>query len=112
MVKRRGGRALAFLPLGLPEAVPRKTRSLSAAALPPQIPDVRYLVLATDYDGTLAADGKVRAETVKAVKRLRESGRKTVLVTGRELDDLKTVFDRLDIFEVVPSAEAPRGEGG
>ena len=101
MVKRRGGRALEFLPLGLPEAVPRKMRSLSAAALPPQIPDVRYLVLATDYDGTLAADGKVRAETVKAVKRLRESGRKTVLVTGRELDDLKTVFDRLDIFDRV-----------
>jgi len=62
---------------------------------------VRYLALATDYDGTLAEQGTVRPETVAAVERLRKSGRRTVLVTGRELEDLKTVFDRFDLFDLV-----------
>jgi hydroxymethylpyrimidine pyrophosphatase-like HAD family hydrolase len=62
---------------------------------------VRYLALATDYDGTLAEQGTVRPETVVAVERLRKSGRRTVLVTGRELEDLKTVFDRFDLFDLV-----------
>ena len=62
---------------------------------------VRYLALAMDYDGTLAEQGTVRAETVAAVERVRKSGRRTVLVTGRELEDLKTVFDRFDLFDLV-----------
>jgi len=62
---------------------------------------VRYLALATDYDGTLAEQGTVRPETVAAVERVRKSGRRTVLVTGRELEDLKTVFDRFDLFDLV-----------
>jgi HAD superfamily hydrolase (TIGR01484 family) len=62
---------------------------------------VRYLALATDYDGTLAEQGKVRPETLASVERLRKSGRRTLLVTGRELGDLKSVFDRLDLFELV-----------
>src|SRR2546421_5886606 len=62
---------------------------------------VRYLALATDYDGTLAEQGTVRPETVVAVERVRKSGRRTVLVTGRELEDLKTVFDRFDLFDLV-----------
>ncbi len=68
-----------------------------------QIAKVRYLALAADYDGTLAAEGRVRARTLAAVERLRESGRRAILVTGRELEDLKSVFPRLDIFDrVVP----------
>jgi HAD superfamily hydrolase (TIGR01484 family) len=62
---------------------------------------VRYLALATDYDGTLAGQGTVRPETVAAVERLRKSGRRAVLVTGRELRDLQTVFDRFDLFDLV-----------
>jgi HAD superfamily hydrolase (TIGR01484 family) len=62
---------------------------------------MRYLALATDYDGTLAADGRVRPQTIDAVERLRASGRRAILVTGRELDDLKSVFPRLDIFDRV-----------
>jgi hypothetical protein len=42
-----------------------------------------YQVLATDYDGTLAHHGTVSAETLTAVNRLRSSGKKLVLVTGR-----------------------------
>jgi len=62
---------------------------------------VRYLAVATDYDGTLAEQGTVRPETVAAVERLRKSGRRVVLVTGRELRDLQTVFDRFDLFDLV-----------
>src|SRR5437660_1193028 len=67
---------------------------------------VRYLALAMDYDGTLAEQGTVRAETVAAVERVRKSGRRTVLVTGRELEDLKTVFDRFDLFDLVGAENA------
>ncbi|MDT3677843.1 MAG: HAD family hydrolase [Burkholderiaceae bacterium] len=61
-----------------------------------------YLIaLATDYDGTLAHDGRVDADTIGALERLRDSGRKLLMVTGRELADLKRVFDRLDLFDLV-----------
>jgi HAD superfamily hydrolase (TIGR01484 family) len=62
---------------------------------------MRYLALATDYDGTLALDGRVDAPTLDALERLRASGRRLLLVTGREIDDLRTVFDRLDLFHRV-----------
>ena len=62
---------------------------------------VRYLALATDYDGTLAEQGTVRPATVGALERLKKSGRRLILVTGRELHDLMSVFDRLDLFDLV-----------
>jgi len=62
---------------------------------------MRYVALACDYDGTLAHDGTVADETVVALERLRESGRKLILVTGRQLDDLMRVFARLDLFDRV-----------
>src|SRR5262245_12077571 len=54
-----------------------------------------FQALASDYDGTLAKDGRVDAATVEALERLRATGRRTILVTGRELDDLAVTFDRL-----------------
>jgi hydroxymethylpyrimidine pyrophosphatase-like HAD family hydrolase len=62
---------------------------------------VRYFAVATDYDGTLAADGKVAAPTVEALERLRRSGRRVVLVTGRILEELQQVFPRLDLIDRV-----------
>lgn len=62
---------------------------------------MRYFVLATDYDGTLATDGHVDEKTLAAMERLRASGRKLILVTGRQLDDLQQVFERLDLFDYV-----------
>lgn len=59
---------------------------------------MRYLALCCDYDGTIAHHGRVDEPTLAALERLRESGRKLVLVTGRELDELQTVFPRLDLF--------------
>jgi hydroxymethylpyrimidine pyrophosphatase-like HAD family hydrolase len=62
---------------------------------------MRYLALATDYDGTLAHHGRVEDATWDAVRRLRDSGRQAILVTGRELDELHTVCPHLDLFHLV-----------
>src|SRR5262249_10846572 len=62
---------------------------------------MRYHALACDYDGTLAHHGRANEETVAALERLRGSGRRLILVTGRELDDLQQRFSRLEIFERV-----------
>ncbi len=60
---------------------------------------MRYMVLATDYDGTLAHDGLVSDRALESLKRLRQSGRKLILVTGRELPDLEYVFPHFDLFD-------------
>jgi len=62
---------------------------------------MRYHALACDYDGTLAHHGRVNDETVVALERLRGSGRRLIMVTGRELDDLQQSFSRLEMFERV-----------
>jgi hypothetical protein len=51
-----------------------------------------FLALATDYDGTLAQDGVVDPDTVAAIRRLKNTGRRLILVTGRELPDLQRAF--------------------
>ena len=53
---------------------------------------MHYLALASDYDGTLAHDSHVAEETLTAITRLKESGRKFILVTGREMPELESVF--------------------
>jgi phosphoglycolate phosphatase (TIGR01487 family) len=62
---------------------------------------MRYLALACDYDGTLASGGRVSEESIAALEYLRTSGRRIVLVTGRRLDDLKSVFPHLELFDRV-----------
>lgn len=62
---------------------------------------MRYLALATDYDGTLARDGNVDDVVVGALESLRATGRKLILVSGRILTDLERVFSRIDLFDVV-----------
>ncbi|WP_263416351.1 HAD family hydrolase [Terriglobus albidus] len=62
---------------------------------------MRYLALATDYDGTLATDGQVSEEAIGAVKRLRASGRRVILVTGRRLVELLEVLPQIDLFDCV-----------
>ncbi|WP_242057032.1 MULTISPECIES: HAD-IIB family hydrolase [Oscillatoriales] len=60
---------------------------------------MRYLALASDYDGTLATHGTVSAETVVALERWQQSGRKLILVTGRELEDLMGIFPHINLFD-------------
>lgn len=63
---------------------------------------MRYLILATDYDGTIAeVGGRMSTEAISAVERLRASGRRAILVTGRRLEDLRKVCSRLDLFDYV-----------
>jgi HAD superfamily hydrolase (TIGR01484 family) len=57
--------------------------------------------LATDYDGTLASHGVVDASTLAALERLKASGRALLMVTGRELPDLRSVFPALDLFDAI-----------
>jgi hypothetical protein len=59
-----------------------------------------FICLATDYDGTLAEDGVVAQETVETLRSFKQSGRKLILVTGRELPDLRRVFSQLDLFDI------------
>jgi hydroxymethylpyrimidine pyrophosphatase-like HAD family hydrolase len=62
---------------------------------------MRFVAFATDYDETLADHGQVVPSTERALERLRASGRKLLLVTGRDLDDLLEVFPRVDLFDAV-----------
>jgi len=58
---------------------------------------MRYRVLACDYDGTLAHDGRVETGTLDALERFTASGRTLILVTGRELDQLLSIFPEISL---------------
>ena len=60
-----------------------------------------FHVLACDYDGTLATDGRIAPETLAALGRVRESGRRLLLVTGRQFADLLAVCPEVDVFDLV-----------
>lgn len=62
---------------------------------------MRYLALATDYDGTLAHHGRVSAATLESLKQLAATGRRLLLVTGRELNELLDLFAEVDLFDLV-----------
>src|SRR5580698_2794648 len=64
-------------------------------------PRMRYVALATDYDGTLATEGVVTDSTIAALERFIATGRQVVLVTGRQLDDLAQVFAHIGLFSRV-----------
>lgn len=60
---------------------------------------MRYHALAADYDGTLAHRGRIDDDTWAAIRRLRDTGRKLVMVTGRELDELLGLLEHPDLFD-------------
>jgi hypothetical protein len=62
---------------------------------------MRYHAFACDYDNTLAGEGMVAGETLALLERLLATGRKLILVTGRELDDLLNVFPEIHLFHRV-----------
>src|SRR5687767_1203881 len=63
--------------------------------------EMKYRLLATDYDGTIAHHGAVAPSTVAALQRFKDSGRKVILVTGREIPDLESVFSETAIFDLI-----------
>ena len=62
---------------------------------------MRYLALAVDYDGTAAIEDRLSDSAAAAIERLRVSGRRAVLVTGRRVSELLRVCPRLDLFDLV-----------
>ena len=60
---------------------------------------MKYSVIATDYDGTLATHGVVDSATLMALERYRRRGGRLLLVTGRQLDELFQVFPHGHLFE-------------
>jgi HAD superfamily hydrolase (TIGR01484 family) len=77
---------------------------------------MRYLALAADYDGTLAVNGRISDATAQAIERLRISGRRAILLTGRRLDDLLAVCPCIQLFDYVVAENGalvcdPKGRG-
>jgi hydroxymethylpyrimidine pyrophosphatase-like HAD family hydrolase len=62
---------------------------------------MRYQALAADYDGTLASDGRIADSTAAMLRRVADTGRRLVLVTGRELPELMHICPQLDLFNRV-----------
>ncbi len=62
---------------------------------------MRYVAIATDFDSTLAVNGRVQRETLAALRILIQSGRKIILVTGRLLADIVAVFPEIGLCERV-----------
>jgi hydroxymethylpyrimidine pyrophosphatase-like HAD family hydrolase len=60
-----------------------------------------FNAIASDYDSTLAHEGQVAPETLRVLQRARLAGRKLILVTGRTLDGLRTVFSEMDVFDTI-----------
>jgi HAD superfamily hydrolase (TIGR01484 family) len=60
---------------------------------------MRYVCLTCDFDGTIARDGQVVPSTLDALRKVRSSGRKLILATGRQLDDLFSVFQESSLFD-------------
>jgi len=62
---------------------------------------MRYTAVALDFDGTIAHDSEVPPHVVEGLRRLKDTGRKLLLVTGRELPELLAIFKPIDIFDRV-----------
>jgi len=62
---------------------------------------MRYHALACDYDGTIAHNGRVDAATIESLKAFLATGRRLVLVTGRELPELLRILPDIGLFEWV-----------
>ncbi len=60
-----------------------------------------YKALATDFDGTIATEGKVSETTYSALKRWQQTGRSLIMVTGRRLDNLYDVFPEAKTFDCI-----------
>jgi len=73
---------------------------LPKSAMTQTPPGIRMRALATDYDGTLAHNGAVSKTTLAALTRLQAAGIRLILVTGRELNELISIFPEITLFDV------------
>jgi hydroxymethylpyrimidine pyrophosphatase-like HAD family hydrolase len=62
---------------------------------------MRFMSVATDRDETPAHNGRVDLAVIACLEKVRSSGRKLILVTGRHLPDLLRVFPEVSLFDRV-----------
>jgi hypothetical protein len=62
---------------------------------------LRFLAIASDYDSTLATDGYAYPPALTALRQAQAAGRKLILITGRELESLHSVFPAITMFDLV-----------
>ena len=62
---------------------------------------MNYVALATDYDGTIAFDGRVDEPTLAALREAKAAGLQLIMVTGRQLPDLLATFPETPLFDCV-----------
>ena len=62
---------------------------------------MKFSVLALDYDGTIAREGKLDPNVRSAIDEARARGIVVILVTGRILSDLRRVAGDLESFDAV-----------
>lgn len=62
---------------------------------------MRYVVLAAGFDGTLARDGRCDPRCIDALREISATGRKLILVTGRELRRLLEIFPEARLFDYI-----------
>jgi hydroxymethylpyrimidine pyrophosphatase-like HAD family hydrolase len=62
---------------------------------------MKFRVLALDYDGTIAQDGRLDSDVLSAIVEARSRGLVVVLVTGRILEDLRRVAGDLSFLDAV-----------
>jgi HAD superfamily hydrolase (TIGR01484 family) len=62
---------------------------------------MRYLALAADFDGVIAGHGRASESALAAIERLRLTGRRAILITGRRLEDLRQSCPKLNLFDYV-----------
>jgi hydroxymethylpyrimidine pyrophosphatase-like HAD family hydrolase len=64
---------------------------------------MKLCVVALDYDGTIARDGRVEPLVIEAVKEAQARGIVVILVTGRIMADLRRVLPKPELFDAVVS---------
>lgn len=62
---------------------------------------MKLCVVALDYDGTIARDGRIEPLVVEAVKEAQGRGIVVILVTGRIMADLRRVLPEPELFDAV-----------
>jgi hydroxymethylpyrimidine pyrophosphatase-like HAD family hydrolase len=62
---------------------------------------LRFLAIATDYDATVATEGDADPPGLVALRLAQATGRKLILITGRELESLRDVFPEWSLFDLV-----------
>jgi len=62
---------------------------------------MKLRVLALDYDGTIATEGRPDPDVQSAIAQARADGLAVVLVTGRILDDLRCLLGNLRAFDAI-----------